>query len=69
MGIMLELQSNYTHLIRTPHNGQFVLSLGKKHPYIISQFNLLNRLNTDTPLIRTLSMASSVSILTVFDCL
>ena len=28
-----------------------------------------NRLNRDTPLIRALSMASSVSILTVFDCL
>ena len=40
------------------------LSLGKESPYIFFTFNLLN---TDTPLIWTLSMASSVSILTSFD--
>ena len=40
------------------------LSLGKESPYIVSKFNLLN---TDTPLIWTLSMAPSVSILTSFD--
>ena len=40
------------------------LSLGKESPYTFSKFNLLN---TDTSLIRTLSMAPSVSILTSFD--
>ena len=35
-------------------------------PYIFSKFNLLN---TDTPLIGTLSMLPSVSVLTEFDCI
>ena len=38
--------------IRTPHfYGEFALSLGKQSPYNLSKFN---RLNTDTPFIRTL---------------
>ena len=44
-------------------NGQFALSIGKESPHIFSKFNLLI-FNTDTPLIRILSMAPSVSILT-----
>ena len=40
------------------------LSLGKESPYIFFTFNLLN---TNTPLIWTLPMASSVSILTSVD--
>ena len=47
------------------YQGQFAPSLGKESPYISSKFNLLN---TDTPLIRILSMAPSVSVLTEFDC-
>ena len=44
-----------TRLIRTPcYYGQFALSLGKESPYIFSKFKPLN---TDTPLIGTLSMA------------
>ena len=43
------------------YQGQFAPSLGKESPYISSKFNLLN---TDTPLIRILSMAPSVSVLT-----
>ena len=55
-----------THLIQTPHYyTQFALSLGKESPYIFSKFNPIN---TDTPLIQTLSMAPPVSILTGFDC-
>ena len=55
-----------TLLIRTPHfYGQFALSLGKQSPYILSKSNPLD---TDTPLIRTLSMVPSVSVLTEFDC-
>ena len=46
--------------------GQFSLSLGKESPYTFSKFNPLNM---DTPLIQTLSMASSVSILKKFDCI
>ena len=41
------------------------LSLWKESPYIFSKFNPLN---TDTPLIPTLSMTPSVSVLTEFDC-
>ena len=48
-----------TRLIRTPrYYGQFSLSLGKKSPYILSKFQPLN---TDTPLIRTLSKVPPVS--------
>ena len=55
-----------TRLIQTLHYyGQFALSLVKEGPYIFSKFNPLN---TDTPLIRTFSMAPSVSVLTGFDC-
>ena len=43
------------------YQGQFAPSLGKESPYISSKFNLLN---TDTPLIRILSMAPLVSVLT-----
>ena len=54
-----------TRLICTPHYyGQFALSLGKESPYIFSKFNPLNM---NTLLIRTLSMALSVSIL--FKCM
>ena len=45
---------------------QFALSLGKESPYVFSKFN---QLNTDTLLIRTPSMALSVSVLTGFDCI
>ena len=38
---------------------------GKESPYIFSKFN---RPSTDTPLIRTLSMTPSVSVLTGSDC-
>ena len=55
-----------TCLIQTPHfYGQFALSLAKQSPYIFSKFNPLN---TDTPFIRTLSIVSSLSVLTEFDC-
>ena len=51
-----------TRLLQTPHYyGQFALSLGKENPYIFFKFNPLN---TDNPLIRTLYMASSLSVLT-----
>ena len=43
----------------------FPLSLKKASPHIFSK---LNSLNMDTPFIRTLFMASSVSIITGFDC-
>ena len=50
-------------LIRTPHYyGQFALSPSKESPYLFSKSNLLN---TDIPLIRTLSMAPSMSYLTL----
>ena len=52
--------------LRTPHYyEQFALSPTKESPYISSKFNLLNK---DTSLIQILSMASSVSLLTGFDC-
>ena len=51
-----------THLIWTLHYyGQFALSL--------LHFSKSNPLNKDTPLKRTLSMASSVSVLLWFDCM
>ena len=50
-----------TRLIQTPH----LLCLGKESPYIFSKFNLLN---TNTQLIRTLSMAPLVTVLAGFDC-
>ena len=55
-----------TRLIRKPrYYGQFVWSPGKESSYIFSKFNPLN---TNTPLIRPLSMAPSVSVSTGFDC-
>ena len=52
-----------TCLIGTPHYyGQFALSLGKENLYIFSKSNPLN---TDSPLIRTLSIAPSMSYLTL----
>ena len=55
-----------THLIRTPHYyQQFALSLRKESTYIFSKFKPLV---TDTPLIQTLCMASSVSVRTGIDC-
>ena len=54
-----------TCLIQTPHYGQFVLSLGKECPYILSKFN---RLNTDTSFIRTLFMVPSLFALTGCGC-
>ena len=56
-----------TPTLRSPHYyGQFALSLGEESPYIFSE---LNPFNTDTPLIGTLSMPPSVSLLTGFDCI
>ena len=56
-----------TYLIRTPrHYGQFALSLGKESRYIFSKFDPLN---TNTPLLRTLFMGPSVSLLTGFSWL
>ena len=53
--LSLGKESPYTRLIRTPHYyGQFALCLGKESPNIFSKFNPLN---TDTPLIWSLSMA------------
>ena len=64
------LQSNTaldTHSLWTPHYyRQFTLSLGRKEASYI--FFKYNPLNTDTPLIWTLPMARSVSVLTAFDC-
>ena len=52
-----------TFLIWTPHHyGQFALSVGKESPYSFSKFNPFNK---DTLLILTLSMAPSVSLLTL----
>ena len=54
-------------LIQTPlYYRQLALSLGKESSYIFSKFN---RLNTDTPLIRTLSIALLLSKSTGFDCI
>lgn len=54
-----------TLLIRTPRSyGHFALSTGKESPYICSK---INPFNTDIPLIRILSIASTVSLLTEFD--
>ena len=58
-----------TRLIRTPHYyEQFALSPRKESLHIFSKFNPLTASSTDTSLIQTLSMASSVSLLTGFDC-
>ena len=58
--------SQLTVRTRTPHYyGQFSLYLRKESPYIFSKFNPLI---TDTPFIRTLSMALPVSVLKRFDC-
>ena len=55
-----------TRLIQTCHYyGQFALSLGLGSPYIFSKFDPLN---TDSPIIQTLPMAPSVSVLPEFDC-
>ena len=55
-----------TCLIHTPHYyRQFALSLGKGSGYTFSKFDLLK---TDTPLMRTLSVAPSVSTLGGCDC-
>ena len=54
-----------TCLIQTPHYGQFVLSLGKECPYILSKFNWLN---TDTSFIPTLFMVPSLFALTGCGC-
>ena len=52
-------------LIRTPRSyGHFALFTGKESPCICSK---INPFNTDTPLIRTLSIAPTVSLLTEFD--
>ena len=60
----LERNPTDTRFIWTPRSyGQFALSLGKESRYIFSKFNPLN---TEPPLIRTPSMAPSVS---GFDCL
>ena len=54
------------HFIRTIlYYGQFSLSLEKEGNYLFSKFNPLN---TNTPLIRTLSMAPSVPVLAGFAC-
>ena len=46
--------------LRTPHYyGQFAVSLGRESAYTVSKFNPPN---ADTPFIRTLSMAPSVSV-------
>ena len=53
-------------LIRTPRSyGPFALSTGKESPYIGSKINPFNK---DPPLVRTLSIAPTVSFLTEFDC-
>lgn len=53
--------------LRTPHHyAQFALSPGKESPCIFSKFNPLD---IYIPLIRTLSRAPSVSVLTGFDCI
>ena len=56
----MQLQSN--HAIRTPHYyvRQFALSLGKENPFVFSTFNPLD---TDTSLMRRLSMDPSGSVL------
>ena len=54
----VKLRFTDTHLIRTTHYyGQSALSLDKGSPFV-----------TDTPLLRTLELAPSVSVLTRFDC-
>ena len=65
--ISLECAYTVKLALRTPHYyGQFAqLPLGKESPYIFCKFNPLY---TDTPLILTLSMAPSVSVVTGFDC-
>ena len=55
-----------THLIRTRHYYEVALSVGKESPYIFFKFNPLD---TDTPLLWTIFMAPSVSVLTGFDCI
>ena len=50
---------------RITNCSQFALSLGKESPYIFSK---IWTTKTDTPLIQTLSMTPSVSVLTGSDC-
>ena len=52
------------HLIQARHYYGVALSVGKESPYI---FFKLNSLDTDTPLLRTIFMVPSVSVLTGFD--
>ena len=54
----LNIQTSYYY-------GQFALSRGLGSPYIFSKFDPLNM---DSPIIQTLSMAPSVSVLPRFDC-
>ena len=59
----------YGHPLKFGHlifYGQLALSLRKESPYIFSKFNPLN---TDTPLIRALSMTPSESLFMGFDCI
>ena len=60
-----ELLANNVASVCTGLYRQFALSLGKESPYFFSKFNPVN---TDTLLIRTLSMAPSVSVLTGIYC-
>ena len=58
-----------THLMWTPHHcGQFASSLGKESSLNIIIFSKCNPLNTDTPLIWTISMVPTVPVLMGFDC-
>ena len=61
-----ELLANNVAFVCTGLHGQFVMFLGKESGY---RFRDINPLNTDTRLIRTLSMAPSTSLLTGFDCI
>ena len=57
-GIAVEPRFLATRVLRKPcYYGQFSLSQGKECPYIFSKFNPIN---TDTSLLRTVSMAPSV---------
>ena len=54
------------HLIRTPQSLLWTVFLVPSPAYIFSKFNPLD---TNTLLIRTLSMAPSVSVLTGIGCI
>jgi len=67
IGCAVKLRFKDTRLVRTPHcYGQFSLSLVKVSPHSFFKFNPID---TDTPIIRTLCMAPSDSVLTGFDCI